>query len=579
MKKCMLCLISLILASAAYAVDFKVGEAKYEVTSGNSVMLKEYKKATGDVVLPEKVKDSKGGAEYTLTSIGKEAFKNSAITSVTVPGSVSAIGEKSFMDCAALKSVKLLAPISIIPKECFENTPSLNTFEADFNKLLTVGDKAFKGSAISVEPLYIAVKGTTTYNHYGLVTNEMKKKGFKPLIVLSPSSNVEVAANLIKAQHDPVLVFTDRLAGQYAFDILYKVFDPDYMVQVSNYKPEPDLLGVKPDKYGKNSLLRKRVSKINELRRQNRWSPLEEPKFSAYFGAEETAAGLELLDDTRYDAVSALEIIGVNTQAAPFRSKLQEFVSTAVAIPADLPNRYRDISPEEAMEYNDEVTNVVRVLLDSVYLVKPELTEAEITNVSGFINNLLMGIGADYGRKNMQLGAWASYDILNKDLASGYHKEDYERILMSADRFLKYPNVKEEDVPYTMAVQLAALCGTERWKEAASYFPKVHRAVTANGKYIVPSELDYMQKAINAHGYKAVAPTYQANKPKGGSKSSKASQASSDSNGSLIEFFTDKAIKAGIERYQRKKAEKEFRQLYYESLGLDKKGRPKKRRR
>lgn len=575
MKKSLVYLICLILTSVAYAADFKVGEAKYEVLSGNSVMLKDYKKATGAVTLPSKVSDPKGGAEYTLTSIGKEAFKKSAITSITLPSTVKEIGEKAFMDCANLKSVKLSASITDIPRECFANTVSLTSFDADFNKITSIGNKAFSGSAVSVEPVYIAVWDNNTYNKYGLVSNEMKKKGFNPIIVIYPSANEDVAANLLKSRQDPVIAFTDRFAGQHALDILKKVYDSSYIHLVERYVNDKSYVKDFYHNYtGKLPSLRQFMSDQNtEYHRGPNLMIV--PRFSAYFGAEVLESGLDLYDDHPSNAIDALEIISNNKIDAKFRSKLQRFIQVAIESPEKLRFEYRNIEPEEAVKYNTEVTNAVRVLIDSVYLVKPELNKDEVDNMQGFIHNLLMGIGADYGIANMNLTDWARKDILNMDLSNGSHKEDYERILMSAERFLKYPNIKTEDYPYTMALQLAALCGTERWKEAAAYFPKVHRGATDNGTDPVPYEIEYIQKAINDHGYKAVAPTYQVKKAKGGSKSAKGS---SDDGGSLIEFFTDAAIKMGVERYQKKKAEKEFRELYYQSMGLDKKGRPKKKK-
>ncbi len=47
------------------------------------------------------------GVEYSVTSIGSEAFKNRSMTSVTIPNSVTSIGENAFQGCSGLTSVHI----------------------------------------------------------------------------------------------------------------------------------------------------------------------------------------------------------------------------------------------------------------------------------------------------------------------------------------------------------------------------------------------------------------------------------------------------------------------------------------
>lgn len=175
-----------------------------------------------------------------------------------------------------------------------------------------------------------------------------------------------------------------------------------------------------------------------------------------------------------------------------------------------------------------------------------------------------MFIGGDYGIPNMTLEKWAKADILNRDADTPQHKEDYERLLMLTERLLQISGNKLD--PYHHAMQLAALCGLGRWKEASAYFPKVHRSVTENGIYAVPYELTYIQNEIKKRGYKAITPSYK----KGKSVSKQGNKTD------LIEFFAGKAVEAGVRHYEKKRAEKKAREMFYQSVGLDKKGRPKK---
>ena len=112
MKKLFVFLFSLILSvvfsTSALAYDVKIDGIYYnliskgktaEVTSGEE-------KYSGEVVIPSSI--TVEGKEYTVTSIGNEAFcQCSGLTSVTIPNSVTSIGECTFAGCSGLTSVTI----------------------------------------------------------------------------------------------------------------------------------------------------------------------------------------------------------------------------------------------------------------------------------------------------------------------------------------------------------------------------------------------------------------------------------------------------------------------------------------
>ena len=101
MKKLFVFLFSLILSvvfstsASAVKIDGIYYNIFYsetaEVTSGEE-------KYSGEVVIPSSI--TVEGKEYTVTSIGKKAFYEcNGLTSVTIPNSVTSIGESAFGNC------------------------------------------------------------------------------------------------------------------------------------------------------------------------------------------------------------------------------------------------------------------------------------------------------------------------------------------------------------------------------------------------------------------------------------------------------------------------------------------------
>ena len=62
---------------------------------------------------------------YKVTSIGEEAFMFSSFKSITIPNSISSIGEDAFYNCKALTSVNIPNSVSRIEAKTFYNCRSL----------------------------------------------------------------------------------------------------------------------------------------------------------------------------------------------------------------------------------------------------------------------------------------------------------------------------------------------------------------------------------------------------------------------------------------------------------------------
>lgn len=98
----------------------------------------------GDIVIPEKI-ITDDGEEYTIDLIDKEAFMNNKnITSISIPKTVTEIGQYTFSGCTSLKSVILGEGTARIYKYAFENCTGIETITFPISTLY-FEKETFKG--------------------------------------------------------------------------------------------------------------------------------------------------------------------------------------------------------------------------------------------------------------------------------------------------------------------------------------------------------------------------------------------------------------------------------------------------
>ena len=95
-----------------------------------------YTGAETDITIP-----SMNGATV-ITTIGPSAFVSQGITSVTIPSSITTIGDNAFGDCMSLVSVSIPSSVTTIGNGAFVNCYALTSITIP-SSVSTIGDNAF----------------------------------------------------------------------------------------------------------------------------------------------------------------------------------------------------------------------------------------------------------------------------------------------------------------------------------------------------------------------------------------------------------------------------------------------------
>lgn len=148
-KKCFFFLLALLpLVAYADAVEinglyYNLNGNKAEVTRNPNNYPNNY---SGVVEIPDKV--TYENIEYDVTSIGYRAFANTSVTSVTIPNSVTTIGNQTFEHCLQLTSVTIPNSITTIPESMCRLCSNLTSVNIP-NSVTTIGVAAFMESGLT----------------------------------------------------------------------------------------------------------------------------------------------------------------------------------------------------------------------------------------------------------------------------------------------------------------------------------------------------------------------------------------------------------------------------------------------
>ena len=121
MKRIFTILFAAMLAGQTWAESFTIDNLKYNLKSKNTVSVCKIfdNKPTGDLVIPAEVEND--GVTYIVAEIDSWAFNScEGLTSVTIPNSVTKIGNNAFGYCTNLTSITIPQSVTTIEDYVFE---------------------------------------------------------------------------------------------------------------------------------------------------------------------------------------------------------------------------------------------------------------------------------------------------------------------------------------------------------------------------------------------------------------------------------------------------------------------------
>ena len=106
-----------------------------------------YKGTAADVTIPSCYKGK------PVTAINNAAFPNSAVTSVTIPDSITSIPDAAFVNCSQLTNISIPNSVTYIGFSAFSSCTSLKSITLP-SSLRTIGNSAFAGCPSSMTVTY-----------------------------------------------------------------------------------------------------------------------------------------------------------------------------------------------------------------------------------------------------------------------------------------------------------------------------------------------------------------------------------------------------------------------------------------
>ena len=130
--------------------------------------------------------------EYSVTSIGSNAFAGSDLSSITIPNSITYIGVSAFLGCYNLTSIAIPNSVTSIGHYAFDGCSSLTSVTVDWTTPITIFSDVFSNRANAT--LYVPYGSKAAYEAASYWN------GFKEIVgIVPPSPAIDFADDAVKA--------------------------------------------------------------------------------------------------------------------------------------------------------------------------------------------------------------------------------------------------------------------------------------------------------------------------------------------------------------------------------------------
>ena len=161
----------IVFCISSYAYDFKVDGIAYSIIGDNEVEVSPSDEQITDesIKIPSDIDHD--GFNYRVVRIGDSAFRNSKVKYVTLPNTITEIGNQAFAGCDKLKTFSIKDGLTKIGDRAFEGSSFVSWIVP--STVTEVGERAFS----NLECLYIYFKGETpvTFGDYTFAGSSIKR--------------------------------------------------------------------------------------------------------------------------------------------------------------------------------------------------------------------------------------------------------------------------------------------------------------------------------------------------------------------------------------------------------------------